>query len=58
MNRDDLTKDPVDPVAPLQKDDAAYRKELTDIQYQVTRHAATERPFYRRILGSHGARCV
>ena len=42
MNRDDLTKDPV---APLQKDDAAYRKELTDIQYQVTRHAATERPF-------------
>jgi peptide-methionine (R)-S-oxide reductase len=42
MNRDDLTKDPV---APLQKDDAEYRKELTDIQYQVTRHAATERPF-------------
>ena len=42
MNRDDLTKDPV---APLQKDDATYRKELTDIQYQVTRHAATERPF-------------
>ena len=42
MNRDDLTKDPV---APLQKDDAEYRKELSDIQYQVTRHAATERPF-------------
>jgi len=42
MNRDDLTKDPV---APLQKDDADYRRELTDIQYQVTRHAATERPF-------------
>src|SRR5471032_3080016 len=42
MNQDDLTKDPV---APLEKDDAAYRKELTDIQYQVTRHAATERPF-------------
>src|ERR1700722_11782263 len=42
MNRDDLTKDPV---APLQKDDDDYRQELTDIQYQVTRHAATERPF-------------
>jgi peptide-methionine (R)-S-oxide reductase len=42
MNRDELTKDPV---APLQKDDADYRRELTDIQYQVTRHAATERPF-------------
>jgi peptide-methionine (R)-S-oxide reductase len=42
MNRDDITKDPV---APLQKDDATYRKELSDIQYQVTRHAATERPF-------------
>jgi len=42
MNQDDVTKDPV---APLQKDDATYRKELSDIQYQVTRHAATERPF-------------
>jgi peptide-methionine (R)-S-oxide reductase len=42
MNQDDVTKDPV---APLQKDDATYRKELSDIQYRVTRHAATERPF-------------
>jgi peptide-methionine (R)-S-oxide reductase len=30
---------------PLQKDDAAYRRELDETQYQVTRHAATERPF-------------
>jgi peptide-methionine (R)-S-oxide reductase len=30
---------------PLQKDDATYRRELDDMQYQVTRHAVTERPF-------------
>ena len=51
MNRDDLTKEPA---APLQKDDATYKKELTDIQYQVTRHAATERPFTGEYWGSHG----
>lgn len=38
----DATKNPA---AALQKDDATYKKELTEVQYQVTRHAATERPF-------------
>jgi peptide-methionine (R)-S-oxide reductase len=42
MNRDDT---PNAPAAPLQKDDETYRRELSDIQYQVTRRAATERPF-------------
>ena len=42
MNRDDLTREGA---APKQKDDETYRRELSDIQYQVTRHAATERPF-------------
>ena len=32
----------------MQKDDAEWRKQLSDIQYQVTRHAATERPFTGR----------
>jgi len=40
-NPDDLKTD-----APaVQKDDAEWRKQLSDIEYQVTRHAATERPF-------------
>ncbi len=32
----------------VQKDDAEWRKQLSDIEYQVTRHAATERPFTGR----------
>jgi len=45
MNQpDDLKTD-----APaVQKDDAEWRKQLSDIEYQVTRHAATERPFTGR----------
>jgi peptide-methionine (R)-S-oxide reductase len=42
MNRDDITREPAHP---LQKDDDTYRRELSGMQYQVTRHAATERPF-------------
>jgi len=30
---------------PVQKTDAQWRAELSDIQYQVTRHAGTERAF-------------
>jgi len=30
---------------PIQKSDADWRAQLDDIQYQVTRHAATERAF-------------
>ena len=32
----------------VQKDDAEWRNQLSDIEYQVTRHAATERPFTGR----------
>ncbi|AKJ67884.1 peptide methionine sulfoxide reductase [Pandoraea thiooxydans] len=32
----------------IQKTDAQWRAELDDIEYQVTRHAATERPFTGR----------
>ncbi|MBU6493764.1 MAG: peptide-methionine (R)-S-oxide reductase MsrB [Burkholderiales bacterium] len=32
----------------IQKTDAEWRAELDDIEYQVTRHAATERPFTGR----------
>jgi len=43
-NPDDLKHD-----APaVQKDDAEWRKQLSEIEYQVTRHAATERPFTGR----------
>ena len=42
MNRDDITREEK---APLQKDDETYRRELSEMEYQVTRHAATERPF-------------
>ncbi|WP_250492373.1 peptide-methionine (R)-S-oxide reductase MsrB [Caballeronia sp. GAWG1-1] len=45
MSRDDTTDNTGATAYPLQKDDAAYRSELNDMQYQVTRHAATERPF-------------
>ena len=33
---------------PVKKDDPAWREQLSDIEYQVTRHAATERPFTGR----------
>ncbi|WP_250525849.1 peptide-methionine (R)-S-oxide reductase MsrB [Caballeronia sp. GAWG2-1] len=45
MSRDDTIDNTGATAYPLQKDDAAYRNELNDMQYQVTRHAATERPF-------------
>ncbi|MDR5805202.1 peptide-methionine (R)-S-oxide reductase MsrB [Caballeronia sp. LZ001] len=45
MSRDDTTDNTGATAYPLQMDDAAYRSELNDMQYQVTRHAATERPF-------------
>ncbi|WP_250464837.1 MULTISPECIES: peptide-methionine (R)-S-oxide reductase MsrB [unclassified Caballeronia] len=45
MSRDDTIDNTGATAYPLQKDDAAYRSELNDMQYQVTRHAATERPF-------------
>ncbi len=38
---------PAAPATPT-KSDADYRNELSDIEYQVTRHAATERPFTGR----------
>ena len=33
------------PVTPVVKSDEEWRGQLNDVQYQVTRHAATERPF-------------
>ncbi len=33
---------------PIQKSDAEWRAQLDDLQYQVTRHAATERAFTGR----------
>ena len=43
-NPDDLKHD----TPAVQKDDTEWRKQLSDIEYQVTRHAATERPFTGR----------
>ena len=34
-----------DPRYEVRKDDATWRSQLNPMQYQVTRHAATERPF-------------
>ena len=39
------TKAPDDPSYPLHKSDAQWREQLDPMQYQVARHAATERAF-------------
>jgi peptide-methionine (R)-S-oxide reductase len=39
------THDQDDPRYPLKKTDEQWRKELSPMQYEVARHAATERPF-------------
>ena len=44
MNPDDTKAD----TYPVEKDDAEWRKQLSDVEYEVTRHAATERPFTGR----------
>ena len=44
MNPDDTKTD----TYPVEKDDAEWRKQLSDVEYEVTRHAATERPFTGR----------
>ncbi|MGI4861484.1 MAG: peptide-methionine (R)-S-oxide reductase MsrB [Janthinobacterium lividum] len=41
----DLPTPAATPAASVEKTDAAWREQLSDIEYQVTRHAATERPF-------------
>ncbi len=38
-------KSPDDPSYPVHKTDAEWRAQLDPMQYQVARHAATERPF-------------
>ena len=40
-----MTHDHDDPRYPVRKPDAQWRRELGSVQYQVARHAATERPF-------------
>ena len=40
-----MTKPIADKAYPVQKTDAEWRAELDPMQYQVARHAATERPF-------------
>jgi peptide-methionine (R)-S-oxide reductase len=44
MNADDPKTTPY----AVQKDDDEWRKQLSETEYQVTRHAATERPFTGR----------
>jgi peptide-methionine (R)-S-oxide reductase len=53
----DMTERPNDPHAqqdpageayPLEKSDGEWRSSLSEIEYEVTRHAATERPFTGR----------
>jgi peptide-methionine (R)-S-oxide reductase len=39
------THDHDDPRYPVKKTDEEWRKELSPMQYEVARHAATERPF-------------
>jgi peptide-methionine (R)-S-oxide reductase len=39
------THDHDDPRYPIKKTDDQWRKELSPMQYEVARHAATERPF-------------
>ena len=50
-----------DPEYPVTRSDAEWREQLDPVQYQVTRHAATERPFTGRYW-NHDAdgiyRCV
>ena len=53
MNRDidqdnDQTHDHTRNPHPVQKPDEQWREQLSDVEYQVTRHAATERPFTGR----------
>jgi peptide-methionine (R)-S-oxide reductase len=53
MNRDidqdnDQTHDHTRNPHPVQKPDEQWREKLSDVEYQVTRHAATERPFTGR----------
>ena len=40
-----MKNDHDDPRYPVQKKDEEWRKELSPMQYEVARHAATERPF-------------
>jgi peptide-methionine (R)-S-oxide reductase len=40
-----MSHDHDDPRYPVKKTDEQWRKELTPMQYEVARHAATERPF-------------
>jgi peptide-methionine (R)-S-oxide reductase len=40
-----MSHDHNDPRYPIQKKDDEWRKELSPMQYEVARHAATERPF-------------
>jgi peptide-methionine (R)-S-oxide reductase len=40
-----MTQPPPDKTYPVHKSDAQWRAELDPMQYQVARHAATERPF-------------
>jgi hypothetical protein len=43
-----------DPRYPVRKSDAQWREQLSDIDYQVTRRAATE----RAVLGPLGSRAL
>lgn len=43
-----MSHDHDDPRYPVRKPDAQWRRELDTVQYQVARHAATERPFTGR----------
>ncbi len=40
-----MSHDHNDPRYPIQKKDDEWRKDLSPMQYEVARHAATERPF-------------
>ena len=52
MNRHTDPNDPLESPAaeayPLDKPDEAWRNQLSETEYEVTRHAATERPFTGR----------
>jgi peptide-methionine (R)-S-oxide reductase len=58
---DDGTRKGVTEVEKVMKSDADWKKQLTPEEYQVTRHAGTERPFNNKYwnLHDHGIyRCI